>query len=61
MFIAWLVLAGLIVAGEHHLNDGFAEADRKEMRAERMEDQPLGQYPRELSLEVSKTVAETGR
>ena len=68
MFVVALLLVAIAAGTEYHLSDGFTETEsrrgedvRAELVMERMEDQPLGEYPRELSLEVSKTVAETGR
>ena len=67
MFIAVLIVA-LMAGGEYYLTDGFTKerdlvtkADREVMVRERLEDQPIGEYPAELSLEVAKQVAETGR
>ena len=63
MFVAFIVVAALMTGAEYHRTDGFTNTpeSRREMRAERMEDQPIGEYPAELSLEVAKQVAETAR
>ena len=63
MLFAVLIVA-LMAAGEYHMSDGFENKEsrkgsdvREVLLMERIEDQPLGEYPAEVSLDAARTVA----
>ena len=63
MFVV-LALWAAMVGYEYQRTEGFTvdpaqvEADRKVMLMERIEDQPLGEYPADVSLDAAKAVAD---